>query len=170
MLMPPWSGLISGAAGVAPGVLRRAAVAKFCVPGRAFRPTTQSPGWVVGPIALRRGASGWRPARLPSKGPSRSGPLDSSWLGVSARKTWAKAGLTPIMLQEACHTAATWLDASGVPPKIASVLMGHATPARHPRAAQITLARHTRARGHRGCPRQAGRARGLASGRGGDRG
>ena len=54
-----------------------------------------------------------------------------------------RGGLTPITLQESRHTAATWLDAAGVPPKIASVLMGHATPARQPGAAQITLARYT---------------------------
>jgi integrase len=81
----------------------------------------------------------------PPRGPSRSGRLDSSWLGVSARKAWKKANLAPITLQESRHTAATWLDAAGVPPKIASVLMGHATPARQPGAAQITLARYTHA-------------------------
>ena len=41
--------------------------------------------------------------------------------------------------------ATTWLDAAGVPPKVASVLMGHATPARQPGAAPITLARYTHA-------------------------
>lgn len=81
----------------------------------------------------------------PPRGPSRSGRLDTSWLGVSARNAWTKAGLAPITLQESRHTAATWLDAAGVPPKIASVLMGHATPARQPGAAQITLARYTHA-------------------------
>lgn len=81
----------------------------------------------------------------PPQGPSRSGRLDTSWLGVSAREAWEKAHLTPITLQEARHTAATWLDAAGVPPKIASVLMGHATPARQSGAAQITLARYTHA-------------------------
>ena len=38
-----------------------------------------------------------------------------------------------------------WLDAAGVPPKIASELMGHATPERQPGAAEITLARYTHA-------------------------
>ena len=84
--------------------------------------------------------------------------LDSSWLGVSARNVWKKAGLTPISLQESRHTAATWLDAAGVPPKIASVLMGHATPARQPGAAQITLAR-CRACAARGHGRRAEEAR-----------
>jgi integrase len=76
---------------------------------------------------------------------SRSGLLNSSWLGVRVRAAWTEAGLTPITLQESRHSAATWLDAAGVPPKIASVLMGHATPARQPGAAQITLARYTHA-------------------------
>lgn len=92
---------------------------------------------------LEQGRPDGKQLVCPPQGPSRSGRLDSSWLGVSARKAWTKPGLTPITLQEARHTAATWLDASGVPPKIASVLMGHATPARQPGAAQITLARYT---------------------------
>lgn len=76
---------------------------------------------------------------------NRSGLLNSAWLGVRVGKTWTEAGLTPITLQESRHSAATWIDAAGVPPKIASVLMGHATPARQPGAAQITLARYTHA-------------------------
>jgi integrase len=76
---------------------------------------------------------------------NRSGLLNTPGLGVRAREVWKEAGLTPITLQESRHTAATWLDAAGVPPKIASVLMGHATPARQPGAAQITLARYTHA-------------------------
>jgi hypothetical protein len=47
-------------------------------------------------------------------------------------RAWNDAGLTRITLQEARHTAATWLDAAGVSPKVASVLMGHATPVRQP--------------------------------------
>ncbi len=50
-----------------------------------------------------------------------------------------------ITLQEARHTAATWLDAAGVRPKVASVLMGHSVPERQPGAAAITLARYTHA-------------------------
>lgn len=76
---------------------------------------------------------------------NRSGLLNTPGLGVRAREVWKEAGLTPITLQESRHTAATWLAAAGVPPKIASVLMGHATPARQPGAAQITLARYTHA-------------------------
>jgi integrase len=94
---------------------------------------------------LEQGRPSGQQRVCPSQGPSQSRLLDSSWLGVSARKTWKKAKLTPITLQESRHTAATWLDAAGVPPKIASVLMGHATPARQPGAAQITLARYTHA-------------------------
>jgi integrase len=74
-----------------------------------------------------------------------TGLLNVSWLATRAENIWADAGLEPITLQQARHTAATWLDAAGVPPKIASVLMGHATPARQPGAAIITLARYTHA-------------------------
>jgi integrase len=74
-----------------------------------------------------------------------TGLLNTGWLAKRARELWAAADLRPITLQEARHTAATWLDAAGVPPKIASVLMGHATPERQPGAAQITLARYTHA-------------------------
>jgi integrase len=74
-----------------------------------------------------------------------TGLLNTGWLAKRAEKIWTQAKLRPITLQEARHTAATWLDAAGVPPKIASVLMGHATPERQPGAAQITLARYTHA-------------------------
>jgi integrase len=74
-----------------------------------------------------------------------SGLLNSGWLATRAREHWRQAKLQPITLQEARHTAATWLDAAGVPPKVASVLMGHATPERQPGAATITLARYTHA-------------------------
>lgn len=74
-----------------------------------------------------------------------SGLLNSAWLAKRARDHWQNHRLQPITLQEARHTAATWLDAAGVPPKVASVLMGHATPARQAGAATITLARYTHA-------------------------
>lgn len=74
-----------------------------------------------------------------------TGFLSAGWLAKRARDQWQEQGLQPITLQEARHTAATWLDAAGVPPKVASVLMGHATPARQPGAASITLARYTHA-------------------------
>jgi len=75
-----------------------------------------------------------------------TGLLNVSWIAVRAEKRWKEAGLQPITLQEARHTAATWLDAVGVAPKNASVLMGQ----RHPRAparraARIRLARYTHA-------------------------
>jgi integrase len=74
-----------------------------------------------------------------------TGLLNTGWLAKRVEKIWIDAKLRPITLQEARHTAATWLHAAGVPPKIASVLMGHATPERQPGAAQITLARYTHA-------------------------
>ncbi len=74
-----------------------------------------------------------------------TGLLNTGWLAKRTEKIWTDARLRPITLQEARHTAATWLDAAGVAPKIASVLMGHATPERQPGAAQITLARYTHA-------------------------
>ena len=92
---------------------------------------------------LEQGRPAGKQRVCPPRVPSRSGLLDSAWLGVQARKSWEKAKLQPITLQESRHTAATWLDAAGVSPKIASVLMGHATPVRQPGAAQITLARYT---------------------------
>lgn len=74
-----------------------------------------------------------------------SGLLNTGWVATRARKIWTSARLEPITLQEARHTAATWLDAAGVRPKVASVLMGHSTPARQPGAAPITLTRYTHA-------------------------
>jgi integrase len=81
----------------------------------------------------------------PLGGWGSTGSLNTGWLAKRARERWEEAKLRTITLQEARHTAATWLDAAGVPPKIASVLMGHATPERQPGAAQITLARYTHA-------------------------
>lgn len=81
----------------------------------------------------------------PHTGWTTTGLLNTGWLAKRAEQSWTGAKLQPITLQEARHTAATWLDAAGVPPKIASVLMGHATPERQPGAAQITLARYTHA-------------------------
>jgi integrase len=75
----------------------------------------------------------------------RASVLSSAGLAQRARERWAQAGLRPITLQECRHTAATWLDAAGVSPKVSSVLMGHATPQRQLGAAQITLERYTHA-------------------------
>ena len=74
-----------------------------------------------------------------------SGLLNTGWLAKRAQELWDRAELRRITLQEARHTAGTWLDAAGVSPKVASVLMGHAVPGRQPGAATITLARYTHA-------------------------
>jgi integrase len=74
---------------------------------------------------------------------SKTGLLSTGGLATRAEKAWAEAKLRPIGLQECRHTAASWLDAAGVSPKTASVLMSHSTPDRQPGAAPITLARYT---------------------------
>jgi hypothetical protein len=38
---------------------------------------------------------------------------------------WEESGLTPIGLQDSRHTAATWLDHAGVPPKVVPAFTGH---------------------------------------------
>ena len=75
----------------------------------------------------------------------KSGLLSTNGLAKRARTRWGAAKLEPITLQECRHTAATWLDAASVSPKIASCLMGHTTPSRQEGAATITLARYTHA-------------------------
>ena len=74
---------------------------------------------------------------------AKTGVLSAPGLAQRAGSAWREAGLRPITLQEARHTAATWLDAAGVSPKVASYLMGHSTPARQYGAADITLRRYT---------------------------
>jgi len=74
---------------------------------------------------------------------AEEGLLHTGGLAARAKKAWEAKELQPIGLHECRHTAATWLDAAGVSPKVASVLMGHATPERQPGAAEITLARYT---------------------------
>jgi integrase len=71
------------------------------------------------------------------------GLLHSGGLAARAKARWTENGLEPIGLHECRHTAATWLDAAGVSPKVASVLMGHAVPDNQPGAAPITLAIYT---------------------------
>lgn len=73
----------------------------------------------------------------------KTGLLSAQQLADRACRVWKKAELQPITLQEARHTAATWLDAAGASPKVASYLMGHSTPARQYGAADITLRRYT---------------------------
>jgi integrase len=79
----------------------------------------------------------------PSRYHAKTGLLSTPGVAERARRVWKEAGLQPITLQEARHTAATWLDAAGVSPKVASYLMGHSTPARQYGAADITLRRYT---------------------------
>jgi integrase len=79
----------------------------------------------------------------PPRKHARRGTMSTGSLAARAGKRWEQAKLTPIGLHECRHTAATWLDAAGVSPKVASVLMGHATPDLQPGAAPITLARYT---------------------------
>lgn len=59
------------------------------------------------------------------------------------RCRWQAQGLESVGLQEARHTAATWLDHAGVSPKVCSQIMGHKTPEYQPGAARITLERYT---------------------------
>lgn len=71
--------------------------------------------------------------------------LSSQGLAERARPRWRAAGLELVTLQECRHSAATWLDAAGVSPKVASVLMGHSVPDRQPGAAPVTLRTYTHA-------------------------
>jgi integrase len=79
----------------------------------------------------------------PPRRDGSTGLLHTEGLRARATRAWQAKKLQPIGLHECRHTAATWLDAAGVSPKVASVLMGHATPDHQPGAAQITLARYT---------------------------
>jgi integrase len=79
----------------------------------------------------------------PPRKHNRRGVMSTGGLTQRAGRLWKDAALTPIGLHECRHTAATWLDVAGVSPKVASVLMGHATPDHQPGAAAITLARYT---------------------------
>lgn len=76
---------------------------------------------------------------------SASGFMSTNGLAKRARKRWVEAKLEPITLQEARHTAATWIDAAGVSPRVASVLIGHAVPALQAGAAPVTLRTYTHA-------------------------
>lgn len=79
----------------------------------------------------------------PPRRNAKSGMLQLGGAQRRSREAWGKAGLAPIGLHEARHTAATWLDHAGVSPKVASQLMGHKTPEYQPGAAAITLRRYT---------------------------
>ena len=92
---------------------------------------------------IKQGRPGDEELVCPPRRRSASGLLDTSGLSARAADRWEAKKLLPIGLHECRHTAATWLDAAGVSPKMASVLMGHATPDHQPGAASITLARYT---------------------------
>jgi len=79
----------------------------------------------------------------PPRRKTTSGLLSMEGVAERAVKVWEKQELKPIGLQECRHTAASWLEAAGVLPKTASVLMAHSIPDRQPGAAAITLARYT---------------------------
>jgi hypothetical protein len=50
---------------------------------------------------------------------AESGLMSSGGLAKRAERRWRMEGLQSITLQECRHTAATWLDAAGVSPKVA---------------------------------------------------
>jgi integrase len=79
----------------------------------------------------------------PAKVRSRTGLVSMAQIQHRADRAWAAAHLQRITLQECRHTCATWLDAAGVSPRIASQWMGHTVPRHQPGAAVITLARYT---------------------------
>jgi integrase len=79
----------------------------------------------------------------PARRESDSGMVSLNQLQKRVKKVWEDLKLRPIGMQEARHTAATWLDHAGVAPKVASVFMGHKSPSRQPDAAPITLRRYT---------------------------
>ncbi len=54
-------------------------------------------------------------------------PLDPSSTGVRAKKCWKAAGLTPIGMHQARHTAASIWIAAGVEPKLIQTFLGHSS-------------------------------------------
>jgi integrase len=92
---------------------------------------------------IRQGRPGGDHLVCPPRRAKATGLLHTGGLTERAMNAWKDSKLQPIGLHECRHTAATWLDAAGVSPKVASVLMGHAIPDRQPGAASITLARYT---------------------------
>jgi integrase len=108
-------------------------------------------------VYLERGKLAGDQLVCPPLRESRRGVLSTGGLANRAMKSWGwerdgRGGpwtrartdaLEPIGLHECRHTAATWLDAAGVSPKVASVLMGHETPEVQAGAAPITLRRYT---------------------------
>jgi hypothetical protein len=91
----------------------------------------------------RLGRAGLAPARVPATAQIEERLLHTNGLAEKAAVRWKAKNLQPIGLHECRHTAATWLDAAGVSPKVASILMGHTTPDQQAGAASITLNRYT---------------------------
>jgi hypothetical protein len=125
-------------------------------PERGSSGPTEDPANAGGGASAWPESEAWGPGLMWLPGPGGSRAVEdspevvddeasSSGPAQRARARWAQAGLRPITLQECRHTAATWLDAAGVSPKVSSVLMGHAAPQRQAGAAQITLERYTHA-------------------------
>lgn len=75
--------------------------------------------------------------------------VDGTWMPQRDEHGEPIDALEPIGLHECRHTAASWMNAAGVNPKVASILMGHSTPERAAAAAagaaSITLSRYTHA-------------------------
>jgi integrase len=100
---------------------------------------------------LRQGRPSGEARVCPPRRPCASGELSTAGVQRRARELWSSLDPAPqpIGLHECRHTAATWLNAAGVNPKVASVLMGHSTPERVAAAAAgaagITLSRYTHA-------------------------
>ena len=80
---------------------------------------------------------------LPGRVSSRSGLLSFRQIQNLADDRWSAAKLERITFQQSRHSCATWLDAAGVSPRIASFWLGHTVPKAQPGAAQITLGRYT---------------------------
>jgi integrase len=94
-------------------------------------------------VWIKQGCPGGEELVCPPRRRRPDGLLHSGGLSARANERWEESGLEPIGLHECRHTSATWLDAAGISPKVASVLMGHAIPDHQPGAASITLARYT---------------------------
>jgi hypothetical protein len=110
----------------------------ICPPQRAGSRS----GLLSMPAVSHRARTAWGWAWIPEVKATATAPRrPGRW--VKAREDAA----APIGLHECRHTAASWMNAAGVNPKVASVLMGHSTPARAAAAAagaaQITLGLYT---------------------------
>lgn len=112
---------------------------------------------------IRQGRPDGSQLLCPPRYPGASGLLATNGVTRRAREAWGwerverngrsrwerkrDDALDPILLHESRHTAASWLNAAGVNPKVASQIMGHTTPERAAAAAAgapvITLSRYT---------------------------